>query len=690
MLDRTKDYSSRQDVKEDLADLYQDVVKAFDDKKERAENNKRFWDVYNCALNDNQKYNGDSQVYLPMVRNAIDARVQRFSGTMFPKSGRHVEVVSEPGDIPHEVMSLLDHYVEKARLRTEVVPALLRQGDVTGQYSVYVDWQEVKRTITKRTWTPVEIDEGVEDPTHEDIEDIEDEDIVEARPDVRVLADDDLCVLPATVDSIDDAEVVAVILRLTKRDVKRRMKDGTFTKKAGKILLDRMGNAIHPQWENPDKERASAAGVRVTGGRKVAWVFEIWSTLKVEGEDRSVVSYHAGDDLCLGCRLNPFWSGKVPVISAPLKKVAGSFWGGSAIDPVEQMQYLANDLANIASDSAMYSLMPIVMTDPAKNPRYASMVLTMAAVWETSPADTQIVSFPQLYKEALPLLAETAAHILSSLGVTASMLPSPHQSSRKPSQAQASQEQAQAIEVAVEAVGAIEQSILSPLLERFFELDQQFRDKGLQVECFGELGARAQMITVPPQQYGTRFQFNWIGSESTRSTQMIQQKIAGLNVLRSLGPEQLRGRQLDVSPIIEQLVEDIYGPRLAPKVLVDRRHAMGLPPELENQILALGHPCFVNQGDNDLQHISVHMMAPPDAQGLIKAHVIEHQQKMQQQSQQLLGGPGGRPGAPGGAGPGIAGSPRPGAVPAPPRGGQAPPGAIHQDQIQDAGRMPRR
>ena len=57
---------------------------------------------------------------------------------------------------------------------------------------------------------------------------------------------------------------------------------------------------------------------------------------------------------------------------------------------------------NEAADYAAYALMPIVMTDPAKNPRVGSMVLSLAAVWETSPQDTQFAQFPALVEGWFP------------------------------------------------------------------------------------------------------------------------------------------------------------------------------------------------------------------------------------------------------------------------------------------------
>ena len=68
--------------------------------------------------------------------------------------------------------------------------------------------------------------------------------------------------------------------------------------------------------------------------------------------------------------------------------------------------------------------------------------------------------------------------------------------------------------------------------------------------------------------------------------------------------------------------------------------------------------------------------------------ILQAMQAMQQAHMQQMAQ--GQPGAPGGAGPGMQGQPpRIGAQPQQPRGGQQPPGAIHQDQMQDPQRMPR-
>jgi hypothetical protein len=57
---------------------------------------------------------------VPLVKDAVDARKTRFANQVFPPSGRYVDAISEDGTEPFATLSLLDHYVRKAKVRTEV------------------------------------------------------------------------------------------------------------------------------------------------------------------------------------------------------------------------------------------------------------------------------------------------------------------------------------------------------------------------------------------------------------------------------------------------------------------------------------------------------------------------------------------------------------------------------------------
>src|SRR5437868_11794183 len=108
--DRNEELSTREDVKQTLLELYKDVEKGFADQWERSNDQMDYWDLYNCKLGQRQFYDGNSRIFVPIVHDAINARVTRFVNQIFPQSGRYVEVTTEDATLPHSIMALLEHY----------------------------------------------------------------------------------------------------------------------------------------------------------------------------------------------------------------------------------------------------------------------------------------------------------------------------------------------------------------------------------------------------------------------------------------------------------------------------------------------------------------------------------------------------------------------------------------------------
>ena len=171
--DRDEELSGRPEIKEALIELYKDIERGFENQQTRSNEQMDYWDIFNCKLGSQQYYAGNSQIFLPIVHDAVNARATRFTNQMFPQAGRYVEVTSEDGTVPHAEMSLIEHYIRKCKLRTVVAPALCRNGDVEGQYNVYVSWKERTRHVAWRAQKPIEV-EGV--PTEDTADDIETED----------------------------------------------------------------------------------------------------------------------------------------------------------------------------------------------------------------------------------------------------------------------------------------------------------------------------------------------------------------------------------------------------------------------------------------------------------------------------------------------------------------------------------
>ncbi|MES2730019.1 MAG: hypothetical protein V4621_08015 [Pseudomonadota bacterium] len=675
--EKIKNYGANKDLQVKCAELYTQVVTGFrEEKKNQNESIEECWDIYNCALGDNQQYDGDSQVYEPIVHDALEARRKRFTGMTFPNVGNNLEVISEQGDVPQATMSVLQRYIKDTNLRS-VASTLYLNGDIEGQWSVMPGWRKKERRITRKVQKSIP-------GTSEEYSDVQQEVIVDEGPEVTVIAAQDLWVFPPTVSDIQDAEVVAVSLRLTMDAVDDYVKDGTFLKNSVDVMTTDSGedNSI---WAA--KARTAEAGIRMKAGQKFVLVYMVFTRLKIEGRKRPAIVYLAGPDNVLGIILNPYWNQKIPVISEPVDKVAGSFWGKSKVQTVAPLQYQLNDINNMGMDSAMYSLMPVVMTDPLKNPQYSSMVMAMAAIWPTNPNDTQIVSMPPLYQHALTLKQAIKGQIMESMEVNEVMLGAAP-AGRKNAQSIGAQN-AEAMATIGDVVKRFELGIMNRLMEWFYDLDLQFRDDDLAVLVDGAHGVQSIVEKIPPQQVGYRYWFKWLGADKAMGAQNNQQLISWMNVLRGLPPQVLNGRRLDLGPMIDFLNEAICGPTMAQNVLIDERHRISIPPDMENEFMINNIPAIVCPLDNDVEHIQVHQQGAQitgDPTGQFRLHIQDHITAIQEKqskppAQGYPGIPGGVSG-PGGP-PGVAGTPRPGAVPEGPRAGQNPPGAIHADQMQD-------
>lgn len=698
---RDAELCQKTELQETLRKLYADVEKAVTGQQERTNNTLDYWDMYNCILSGKQFYNGTSKIFLPLVHNAVNARKTRFTNQIFPSSQRNIEVISEDTNIPNSLVSLIEHYIRKAKLRTQCVPALIKNGDVEGQYTIYVDWIENKRDVVYKKFKPLEIElaEGeLQEDEDEQVEDIVEEEVTHQYPSVEVISDADFAVFPATSNSIEEALEKgggAVILRRwSKATIKQKIADGLIDEDAGKALTSVMGEQQQGgQPRDTAKAMTDAAGIKKDARGTFALVYEVWAKLsyKLPGDKKAkkriYKMFFGGPEIFLSCKRNPWWSDKLPIISTPVEKVVGSFKGKSKISAgVADLQILANDAVNEGMDSAAYALLPIVMTDPEKNPKIGSMIMSLAAIWETSPNDTQFAQFPALWKESFEIIASAKSEINQTLSISPAAI-TQALGKKKPNQAEIAQEQQVDVLTTSDAVTNLEEGILTPMLQRMLELDHQHRDTALLVRQYGEMGISASMERVEPVQFHRRWELRWFGVEAARVASQVQQQISAVNVLRGIPPEMYDGYKLSLVPIIKQLVENTFGHRLAPHVFIDLRKQLAKDARVENLSLYQGELVTPNEMDNHQQHMAMHKQSAQelgDPHRTFEVHMQMHQIMLQKQAQAQQAKQQGNPGAPGGAGqPGLPGQ---GAqAQGPNQQAQQPNGAIPQDQMAAAG-----
>jgi hypothetical protein len=686
------------DIYEKCMKFYPLCATAYENREEADEGCIEYWNIFNCDPDDNQTYQGNSKCYVPAVRDAINARTKRALAQNFSQKYKHVDAIGTDGQKPFPQLALLEHYIRSTKLKS-IVRSIYVAGDVTGQWNVYIDWLRDIRSVTgmiKRnpileTIGGEDLGDELQDPSADKEEVLEDEEVITEGPTITDFATEDMVVIPPTCNDIEKAEIVCLKLRMSKEQVKLMVDDGVFILPEGTDLGDWVTEKKGEDKRNPPKARSCDAGIKSTGTSKHALIFEVTVRLKFPGDDHKSLAYvyYAGENDIVGIIKAPQWGQKRPIISAPVDRIGGSFNGISKIEAVKWMQWNLNDFWNMGQDSAMYSMLPIVMTDPEQNPNYAMMVYGLAAVWPVNPNTTKFASFPALWKDSIQMCGAIKEQIHESLDVNPAMM-GVQPKGRKNAGAVGAQQQEQSVAI-LDHAQRFEEEMLNEILERMFEYDAQFREEDLTVLTMGEIGVKAAMMTIEPQQWGNRYYFQWVGTDYVMNMQRMQQQIATMNVLRGIPPQQLNGRRLDITPILEILTDNVFGPELSGKILIDDRNKYTVSAEIEDEMMVNGIPVDVHEADNDSEHLQKHRIAGQasgDTTGLIRNHMQQHMMAMQKKREMAQPQPG-SPGVPGGAAPGVAGSgPRPGAQVAGPQGGaQQPAGAIHPDQI--AGGTPR-
>ena len=679
---RDDELSGKKEIAEKLTKLFDDVKKGFEDQLDRSDTTMDCWELFDCELGRFQNYSSDkSQLFVPLVRNGVIALATRYLNQAFPQSGRHVEAVTGEVDRPYALLALIENYIDNAKIRTQAAPALLIMGQVEGQYNAYVRWSKRTRNTVTREEKPVEID-GVPMPEAGTVETLAEAEVADEMPVLEPLHDSDVLVLPATAASIEEAlemgGSVTVIRRWTKGQIEKMKEDGDFDESEADRLVELMGQGTdNATTQNAAKKLASTAGIHISGKKSFALGYETWTKLKVGDDRRLCRVYFGGEKSVLGCKRNPYWNDRCPVLSASVRKNPGVFKGLSPVAACRDMQVNANDILNEIADQMYYALAPIVTVDPEKTSNWKTLITDVAAVWPVQPEGVKMLEWPNKAREGLEIIAFDKASIFETLGVNPSMLP--QQTGKmggKRNQAEVALEQQVDLLTTADAVTVLEQEILTPYVQMAAEYDAQFRTKEISVRQFGELGMTAQLEQLPPQQMGKRISFRWSGVEVARNAANLQQQIAWLNVVSKIPPQQYAGYRLDVAPLLEHSAGMVFGSRLGRLTFKNARDGLTVSPEIENDLLSQGFEVQTHMADDDAKHIQVHMKAPPSPSR--DTHIARHQIAVSMKQQAAMAAQAQQQ-------PGAGRGPQGGAQPAGPRQNKGPPGMIRPESMPAAG-----
>jgi hypothetical protein len=326
---RDKELAQRRDSKlyRELIDTFKSRVRrGFQDQGQRSDDIIDYWDIYNCVNNTHQFYNGNSDIYVPIVYSAIEAIVTRFVNQIFPQSGRYIDATSTDAGVPHAMVALLEHYIRRAKLKTDVLPALIRAGEVEGHYHLFVDWNRYERHVVSRETRRPKVELhglGSAPFGDETVIDMLEEVLVDEGPCLEVLLDADVLVQPVTANSVDDAlrqgGQVTIIRRWTKEWLEHLIDTGEVMAAPAKQLLE-LSKKSNSEWKNPENDILDAAGIKSEG--RVFQVYEMYKVLPTDEGDRLCSALYGGYDMILSCKRLKWWNDRCPLLSVPHPKSA--------------------------------------------------------------------------------------------------------------------------------------------------------------------------------------------------------------------------------------------------------------------------------------------------------------------------------------------------------------------------------
>ena len=137
-------------------------------------------------------------------------------------------------------------------------------------------------------------------------------------------------------------------------------------------------------------------------------------------------------------------------------------------------------------------------------------------------ADGLFAVSERVRQQALEIVQTARQQVMQTLSVSPAQITQRPPKSRM-NQAEVAMEQQMDILTTADAVVTLEEGVLSPMLQRFIEMDHQFREDELLIPAYGVMGQRLKLETIQPIQMDKRWHILWYGVEAAKNAQQIQQ-----------------------------------------------------------------------------------------------------------------------------------------------------------------------
>ncbi len=376
-----------------------------------------------------------------------------------------------------------------------------------------------------------------------------------------------------------------------------------------------------------------------------AELLERWGEfdLNDDGEMVQCVIVVANRQTVLRIERNPFDHQRKPFVHNRYIPIPGEFYGLGVIEPILSLCYELNDTRNQAMDFKTFGLNPPIIAGAGAGINEATMISAPGRIWSAT-------NINQIKYLEIPTAAGNLAFQMESL-IRTNIQDATGASSLLSGTDPGRIEKATVFTGLVEeanvrlrrVVEGLQMEAITPTLQMYWALEQQYRDEEITVRLLGKEGGNFQLKALNPDDMLGDYDFMPIGSLQMGAAFTRHQGIANfLQLIGSMPPGTVPPEVMLKG--MKKYWDDALGYYDADDIFPDTPFIEHGSPDQENAALLAGENVPVHPQENHGEHIPKHFEAYTFAsqRGTNTVAILAHLQAHQAFTQpaQLPGGPG--------------------------------------------------
>lgn len=476
-------------------------------------------------------YKGHSDLFIPMTTKIIETFVSQVRGQLFPEAQTFLVEPSDEFSMAYKpaVELLVEHDIEQANLRQKL-DQFVRLGLIYGPAVLKCRWMTRSMKVRRRRPTAVNLGRLLTKPTSEPSL-VQNEDIVLYNgPSVEIVDPLRFFIHPITAKNIDDARLVFEDITVDWNHLVDMEKKGIYKD------VDRVRKFASREGEDgqTSSERDNRVNFYGYSAEQMAaedpprWrLTEVWGKFDLYGDGRLVpCKIVAVGDIVLEIRANPLFMPRPPYFMWRVYELMDNVYGRGVVEQLAHMQYAFNALMNQAMDTgAMQINPPIGVNVNALEGELGDLTIAPLALLPTLDSPGEVFKFfrpPNTMETALNL-AQVFQGLMQDMAGAPPIL-----------QGKVGNDDLTATEADILRSGAgaftsamaskIEADVLTPLLQWFYFLEQQFGPPERHMKITG-----GPSVQVNREDLVGDFTFKWwTGGGALQRQVVVQQRGGGM------------------------------------------------------------------------------------------------------------------------------------------------------------------